>query len=279
MSFKKISAILWLVLVAMISITVLAPALSSPQRKMAKYITESSDNKIEDALKLSAAAATASIALSAIPGDTGTPVAQKLAEFSKDILLILCVLYFEKSIYPIIGSLFFYLIIPTAVLMCLFGVLSGKRVFRGYAFSVLISGALIWLMIPAGLLASDMVYSSQQQVIEEAINTSDDLSFQIANNTDTDTSENESFLGTFVKTVSSFGSDMVEKAKNLITGYIRSLALMIVTSLIIPVAVAIFFIWLVKVIIQAGQMTGQREKEFMLPQHASILGSGTSERK
>ena len=257
MTPRKLILSLWLILVAMVSIVLLAPGLSSSRGRIATYISESSDNKIEDASKLSAAAATASIALSAMPGDTATPIAEKLAEFSKDILLILCVLYFEKAIFPIIGAVFFYMIIPAAVLICIIGIISEKRVFHRYALATFISGVLIWAMIPVGLVASDVVYASQQEVIAEAIEASEDLSFQIENSTDEDSTEDESLIGSIVRTVSSISSEMVEKARKLITGFVRSMALMIVTALVIPMVIAVLFLWLVKVIFQVCRMAGQ----------------------
>ena len=70
------------------------------------------DNKAETVLKLSAASALASAGISAIPGDTATPVAEELADFTTYFLLVLCVLYAEKYLLAMTGAGAFKVLIP-----------------------------------------------------------------------------------------------------------------------------------------------------------------------
>ena len=59
---------------------------------------------METVLKLTASSTAASAGITAIPGDAGTPIAEKLADFSEYGILILCVLYAEKYLLSILGS-------------------------------------------------------------------------------------------------------------------------------------------------------------------------------
>ena len=83
-----------LILFAVLSFFPLAARVSAPER-YTEY-TESIDAKTDTVLKLMAASTVTSAGISAIPGDTATPIAEKLADFSEYFLLILCVLYAEK---------------------------------------------------------------------------------------------------------------------------------------------------------------------------------------
>ena len=68
-------------------------------------------------------------------------------------------------------------------------------------------------------------------------------------------------------TVSTFSADMVKKAKNLMTGFLHALALMVVTACVIPIAVILLFLWMVKLVFQLGFAVGMPEfrgrKEFL----------------
>ncbi len=48
------------------------------------------------ALELTAAATAASAAITLIPGDAGTPIADKLADLSSYFLIVVCAIYLEK---------------------------------------------------------------------------------------------------------------------------------------------------------------------------------------
>ena len=302
---KKIVLALWLVCGMMVSLVLVAPFMGNPESRAAAVMTQSIDGKIGTTMELAAGSAAASLAVSALPGDTATPVADKLADFGSGFLLVLCVLYFEKFMFTVIGFLFFGLIVPAALCLITIGLFRENRIFRVLPVCLLLSGALIWLMIPAGLFVSDLVYASQRSVLQETIDASGDLSIEVeegleeetdgaeeaetaaggtgaersagavsgsgteapAVGTGGKTAGNEAgaagfaeqlkegageVLGRVVTTVSSFSSEMVKKAERLVTGFPRALALMIVTACVIPVAVMMFFLWIVKLIFQLG---------------------------
>ncbi|MFR3451715.1 MAG: hypothetical protein ACLTSX_09255 [Collinsella sp.] len=56
------------------------------------------DEKIDNVLTLTAGSAGASALISAIPGDAGSPIAEKLMDLSTGFLIVLAALFLEK--YP-----------------------------------------------------------------------------------------------------------------------------------------------------------------------------------
>ena len=79
-----------LLLVAAISIFVIAQKTSSNETFAATLA--SLDEKTKNVLQLSASSALISTGISALPGDTASPIAGKLADFTGYFLLILTVL-------------------------------------------------------------------------------------------------------------------------------------------------------------------------------------------
>ncbi len=240
--YRKWIVSLWLVCMMMVSIVLFAPKFSSANWPLREKLTASIDGKIGTTLELAASSSAASLAVSALPGDTATPLAEKLADFGGGFLVVLCALYFEKCMFAVIGFLVFAVIVPAALLCLLFAEFGRKRLFRTLAVCLAISGALLVLMIPTGLAVSDMVYVTQKETIQQTIDAS----------------------GT---TVSTFSADMVKKAKNLMTGFLHALALMVVTACVIPIAVILLFLWMVKLVFQLGFAVGMPEfrgrKEFL----------------
>ena len=57
------------------------------------------DKSRSKVMELAAAAVASSSAITLLPGDIGTPVAQELAEMSKYFLIVLCAIYLEKFYY------------------------------------------------------------------------------------------------------------------------------------------------------------------------------------
>ena len=258
--YRKWIVSLWLVCMMMVSIVLFAPKFSSANWPLREKLTASIDGKIGTTLELAASSSAASLAVSALPGDTATPLAEKLADFGGGFLVVLCALYFEKCMFAVIGFLFFAVIVPAALLCLLFAEFGRKRLFRTLAVCLAISGALLVLMIPTGLAVSDMVYVTQKETIQQTIDASGDLSLEIE----------EGLIDkakSMLTTVSTFSADMVKKAKNLMTGFLHALALMVVTACVIPIAVILLFLWMVKLVFQLGFAVGMPEfrgrKEFL----------------
>ena len=175
------------------------------------------DEKTDTVLKLTATSTLASAAVSAIPGDTATPIANKLADFTEYFLLILCVLYSEKYLLTIIGAGAFKILIPLACL----------------------------LMI-AGMFWNDMIYNAYRESIDTTISSAEALSDQTA--ALADAAEDKNVINSILSRLSETADSLTDKAANILNRFVETLAVMIVTSCIIPILVLIFFLWLIKLL-------------------------------
>ena len=167
-----------LVLLAVFSFLFLADRASAPDTHAATVAVI--DEKTEDVLKLTASASLASFGVSAIPGDTATPIAGKLADFSEYFLLILCVLYSEKYLLSIIGAGVFKVLIPCA---CVLGIVSLWRhpaLFRRLALKLTAVGVALYLLIPLSFKVSDLVYGAYRASIDGTIQAAETLTDETA---------------------------------------------------------------------------------------------------
>ena len=72
------------------------------------------DEKKVTVMELTAASAAASVAISAVPGDATTPIANQVSELSSYLLLVTGVILLEKILLTLTGYLAFKLLIPIA---------------------------------------------------------------------------------------------------------------------------------------------------------------------
>ena len=167
MNWKKGMIIALLVLFAVISITKIAPWAADPANH--KHSIEQTEEKIADVMTLSGGAAATSATLSLLPGDICSPLAEQLAELAKYFLLILSSLYLEKFLISLSGYVTFAFLIPFAcILLCLYVVTGGKNLSR-MAGKVAMVGIIIFAIVPASVLISDMVYQTQAAKVDETI--------------------------------------------------------------------------------------------------------------
>ena len=243
---KKILAAALLVLLGVFSLLFLGDRAAQP----AAHETTISviNEKTEDVMRLTASASLASIGVSAIPGDTATPIAAKLADFSEYFLLILCVLYSEKYLVGIIGAGVFKVLIPCA---CALGVISLFRypqLFRRLAVKLAAVGIALYLIIPISFKVSDMIYGAYRESIDGTISAAETLSEETAPLADA--AEDKGLIQNILDRLKETTTSLTDKAVDAVNRFVETLAVMIVTSCIIPLLVLAFFLWVIK------QLTG-----------------------
>ena len=140
-------------LAALLSFFVLAGVASSSE--FHKHSIAALEEKQTTVLELSAASAAASAAITLIPGDAATPIAEQLADLSSHFLVVLCAIYLEKYLLTITGFLAFKILIPVACLAYILNVLFDWRGLRLLAGKLAAFGLLIVLVIPVSLQLSN----------------------------------------------------------------------------------------------------------------------------
>ncbi|MBQ3373048.1 MAG: hypothetical protein IJG40_07945 [Oscillospiraceae bacterium] len=235
-------------LVAAASVFVIAGYAASPQFHASTIA--SLDEKTGTVLELTAASAAASAAITLLPGDTATPIADKLAELSSYFLIVISAIYLEKYLTTITGYAAFMILIPAACILLAVNVFARKEMIRRVAWKLTVFGLAVALVIPASVRVSDMIdetYSASiQSTINAAIQTTDQIPADGEEEAETEESGGiRGFISGVKETVSGTGDSI----KRVLNNFVNALAVMLVTSCLIPILVMLFFIWLTKILI------------------------------
>jgi len=242
----KVAICLALIVIAVVSFFPIAQRYTSPDR-YTEYVV-SIDEKTETVLKLMAASTVTSAGITAIPGDTATPIAEKLADFSEYFLLILCVLYAEKYLLTIIPYGVFKGLIPLTCALFIAGRIWNPRLLDKQGFKLLLIGLALLLVIPLSVRTSDMIYDTYKESIDSTLASAEALTDETTELSEAQQDTN--MLNRILNRLSETTDGMVQKASSILNRFVETLAVMIVTSCLIPILVLMFFLWVIK------QLTG-----------------------
>ena len=299
---KRIAAVV-LLLVAILSVTVIGKYASAPENHQ-KTIA-SLDEKKQTVMELTAASTVTSALITLLPGDTATPIAEKMADVSGYLLIVLCAIYLEKYLVTITGYVAFTYLIPAACVLWILNLFFANATVRKLAAKLAVFGIAIFLVVPASVKISDLIGDTYQAQIEATIE--DAKSTQnILENSDPGNDTGESEIGTGTteaatantqeKTNSESGSvsnifdwakdafssakdsvanvvenvtisteELVQKVENSLNHFIEAVAVMIITSCVIPMLVLLLFFWMVKIVLDVD-LSGIKIRG-MLPEH------------
>ena len=246
---KKAALAALLVLAALLSIFAVGKRASDPAYHQASI--DALAEKQETVLELTAASTAASAAITLLPGDTATPIAEKLADLSGYFLIVLCAIFLEKYLLTITSYVSFTILIPAACALGIAALFSEKL---RAALGKLAWHFAIAFAIPAGVKVSSMIEDTYRASIEETIanaeQTTEDI--QSATSGEADEGEKSGLSGLFSKVtegITGAATAAVGQLKTVLNRFIEALAVMLVTSCLIPILVLLFFAWLVKLML------------------------------
>lgn len=250
----RVVAIIVCIIIACISFFGLAKSYSSPESKINKETIKYLDEKKTTALELSASATAVSTLITLAPGDDGTPVANKLMDLAGYFLIVVSAIYLEKYLLTILGALTFKWLIPVSMLALAVYFGSKKELFWKIGVKIFIFGLAIYAVIPVSVHVSKMIYSTYQESIDEANDLADES--EASKDDDKDSKKSKGSESSFidkakdaVNSVKNTLSVTANSVKNMVNKFIDGLAVLIVTTCLIPVLVIVFFIWLVKLVL------------------------------
>ncbi|MDH8678681.1 hypothetical protein QE109_11010 [Fusibacter bizertensis] len=253
MKFSKRTLIgIALLIIALLSIFVVSKVVTAPDFNEATV--NSLDDKKVTVMKLAATAAASSTALSLIPGDVATPIANQIAELTSYFIVILGAILLEKILIAVVGYLTFGFIIPMA---CLFGIVYlyvKNDILRNLAIKLAIFGIVIFMTIPVSIKTSDLIYESYQSSVEQTIEVANQNKEEIDAKKKDFAEEDKNWMdkvGDYISNVTSkIGNDIstiVKKGEDTLAAYLDAIAVLIITSCVIPIIVLIVFALIIKI--------------------------------
>lgn len=216
------------------------------------------DQKKGNVLALTTSCVALSAGITALPGDTGTPVAEQLAQLSGNLGIVLAVLYLEKYLLTILWSVGLGILIPFsfvlfAVSLGIHGRWSTSAVLRRVATRVLVVAMIGMALVPASVWVSQKVDETYQVSIEQAEQkaTSAAEASSSKNEKKSEAKTDKNVLEQLTEGASSLLTLVTDSAKSMtdevvqqVTDLIEGVIVMIVTSCVIPLLVLAAFLWL-----------------------------------
>ena len=262
-TYKKIPIILAVVAIALASITKLTPITTDVE--MHKHSIEQIDKEVHSVLKLTAGATAASAGISLLPGDSCTPIAEQFAELAKYFLIVLSALYLEKYLITLMGYVSFSFMVPLACVLLCGGIILNREKVRSLSYRILISAIAVYLAIPFSVKVSEAIYETYESTIEQTINSAERISVE---------EDDDSAIERFVSWIEDAAGTIVNYVTGLLSKFVEAVAVMLVTSCLIPILVIFFFAWLVKVFFNldfslsdAEKLIKRRKIEFLEQNH------------
>ena len=209
-------------------------------------------------LALTTSCVALSAGITALPGDTGTPVAEQLAQLSGNLGIVLAVLYLEKYLLTILWSVGLGILIPFslvlfAVSLGIHGRWSTSAVLRRVATRVLVVAMIGMALVPASVWVSQKVDETYQVSIEQAEQKATSAAEASSSKSEkkSESTENKNVLEQLTEGASSLLTSVTDSAKSMtdevvqqVTDLIEGVIVMIVTSCVIPLLVLAAFLWL-----------------------------------
>lgn len=244
------------VLAAVLSFGVFAEKMSEPE--FYGGTMQALEEKQTAVLEMTAGIAVASTAISALPGDTTTPIANQLMNLSQWLLLALCTIFLEKYLLTVLGFAVFKVMIPVGCLLYLMGLFLDSDTCRILCSKLITLGLVFLFTIPAGVKASEIIENTYQMSLEVSVDETAEL-VQSMEETE-GTEEKEGKLRQFLSKVKDSAVEAPQKAKELLNAFIEQVAVMVVTTCLIPIAILLFMIWVGKTIVGAEVSLPKRKK-------------------
>lgn len=229
------------------------------------------DSQKTTALGLAATSTAASVAVSAVPDDVGTPIAEQLADLSGKLMVVLAVIYFEKFLLTTFGFLGFRIFVPIGLALFIWYLWTRRSwnprsVILIWGAKLLVVGVAMATLVPVSTALTDAIntqYQTSQQA-EAAVQATDEATQDVADSTssDQDTSANQSFLDMLgsavsngVNALASGAEDAAKTVGSQLNSLIDAVAVSIVTACLVPMAVLFVYIWIIK-LLTGADLTG-----------------------
>ncbi len=256
-----------MVVVALLSLLVLSPRFSATGTYEEMFRTL--DKKKDTVLTLSAASAAASAALTLIPDDACTPIAERLSEISKDFTFVIAAILLEKYLPTTIGFALFSMLVPACCVLFAYTRFMSPTNPRRYTLSLtsaklLAFGLALFLATPLSVLVTNRIDETYAESIDATVLAAQQASDAVETaSSETQRTDPENPLEFFQQTLEglmSVASTAVDSVTNtvgwvqgILNNFIEAFAVMMVTSVIIPILVPVGMYLLFKLLF--GQQT------------------------
>lgn len=245
---KVVLQIIVPIFIAVLSICVLSKTIVKTS-----FITdtvESLDENKVTVMEFAGATLATSLAISALPDDFASPLANTLSDMNKYFVIILAALVAEKIIVLQGTKLALLYILPLACGLYILWVLTRREILKSLSIRVGVMSLAIILVIPVSTRLVKYLGDDYMAYVNETIGEATDGADKINGELNGAESEKTIFekLSDAFKTAISGVQDLLSYFNNVIKKSINSIAILIVTTIGVPIITLLIFKWLLKIL-------------------------------
>ncbi|MFT4219819.1 MAG: hypothetical protein QM611_04805 [Microbacterium sp.] len=229
---------------------------------------------------LAAGSTALSAALSLVPDDMLTPVADQLADVSGWFVVIIAAIILQKILVTVSGGIAFTVIVPLACVLGIVAVYSRRAALRSLAIKLAAFGAVLVLAVPGSIAVSDALTSTYADAAAaaSAADEAADSAAEAAQDAEADKTvkpEADDGDGGLLDSIGNWLEDAVGNVGSAVEGalnsvneikdeavealnfYMEQFALLIVTTCVMPILVMLLFSWVIKMLFSIDIRVGQ----------------------
>lgn len=241
-NMKKVLAVVALIIVAVLSATVFSGILSSPEfHSETIQILEAQKAK---ALSLGATVTVASTGLTAISNNAAKPIADKLADLSLPLFLIVSFIYLEIFLVTAFGWVACRFLIPVVCILVSVFIIFQKRALLVPIYKLAILAIALLVIIPVSAQVTAHVQETFKETIEQKYYAAE----HVDDEDNADEKEGTNAIIAFFSEMADNLTSIVEAAKNKLSTMIDAIAVLIITSVIIPLLTLLLFMKILKMV-------------------------------
>ena len=236
--------ILSLLLVAALSFFVVAAKL--PESDFIKSSFESVESSSNTVMEFSAVTLSASLAISALPDDFATPLADSLADMNIYFIAILAVLFLEKILIQYGIRAAFTILIPLSCFMGILALSVKQGLLKGIAVRLCVLGLAVAFVVPCSTFITGIVASDLTAYVSETIEETGDGADKL-NEAMEDGAEDKTIferLSDLFQTAIRDISDLMLYFQNTIRRCMNSIAILLLTNCLMPLLTVFVLKWL-----------------------------------
>lgn len=229
-----------LVVVAFFSMFVLSAIFCNPAVHSGTFAFI--DEKKANAMMLTGTVTLASTAISALPEDTASSLANELADLAAPLMVIVCVLFLEKYLLTSLELIAFGVLLPLACCILIVDQIRRKKAYRILATKIVLIALVCALIVPVSVLIARMIEGTYSQTVDT---TFDELGKLATAFTQTADGGKAGFLEGLTNGI----GKLYDTAKDMLGLMIDGVAILLVTSCLMPLITVAAFVWCIKCII------------------------------
>ena len=241
---EKLVKILAIVFLMVFSFTVLTHVI--PESKFVQDTVKHLEDSQNTIMKFSGTTIATSLSLSALPNDFASPLASTVSDLNTYFIFIFAVLFVEKLLVIEGIKIALVWMIPAACVLGILAIVFEKEMFKNFAKKLLILGISVILVVPMSTHFTETVCADYLTYVDETIEEADAGAGKI-NEIMAEGNEEATFfdkLSDAFKTAISDVNDLLAYFKNVVKKCVNSVAVMIVTTFVLPMLVMLLFRWL-----------------------------------